>query len=68
MPIKVPEKVAEALSSAEEPPQLSVKSKARFTSSAVKDAETGELYLGPDEFMAAIAPPDGDYVSPLGFA
>jgi len=60
------EKGSEAPPGAGEP-RLSVKSEARFNSNAVKDAETGELYLGPDEFMAAIAPPDGDYVSPLGF-
>lgn len=38
-------------------------SKWRFTSNAKKDPETGELYLGTDEFINIIAPPTEDYVS-----
>ncbi|RCI08606.1 hypothetical protein L249_4885 [Ophiocordyceps polyrhachis-furcata BCC 54312] len=49
------------LGSGEEAPQLSAKSRARFTACAVKDAETGELYMGPDEFINAVAPKDEDY-------
>ncbi|KAG5994098.1 hypothetical protein E4U43_003320 [Claviceps pusilla] len=40
---------------------LSAQSRARFNSHAVKDAETGELYMGQDEFINAIAPEDEDY-------
>lgn len=46
-------------------PKLSAQSKARFNKYAVKDAESGEPYLGPEEFIAAIVPPDEDYVCPL---
>ncbi|KAF4119592.1 solute carrier family 25 (mitochondrial aspartate/glutamate transporter), member 12/13 [Geosmithia morbida] len=42
-------------------PQLSVQSRARFISNAVKDPETGELYLGTDEFINAITPQDEDF-------
>ncbi|KAG5912783.1 hypothetical protein E4U42_001843, partial [Claviceps africana] len=42
-------------------PPLSAQSRARFHSHAVKDAETGELYMGHDEFLDAIAPQDQDY-------
>jgi solute carrier family 25 (mitochondrial aspartate/glutamate transporter), member 12/13 len=61
----VKEAVKESLLGAEEPVKLSAQTKARFNHSAVKDAETGELYMGPDEFIDAIAPPKGDYVSDL---
>lgn len=47
----------------DEPIQLSAQSRARFVSNAIKDAETGELYMGPDEFIAAVAPENEDYVS-----
>lgn len=40
-------------------------SKWRFTSHAKKDPETGEMYLGTDEFISIIAPPSEDYVSRL---
>ncbi|PHH70316.1 hypothetical protein CDD80_6103 [Ophiocordyceps camponoti-rufipedis] len=49
------------LGSGEEPPQLSAQSRARFVACAVKDADTGELYMGPDEFINAVAPKDEDY-------
>lgn len=42
---------------------MSAQSKARFNKHAVRDAETGELYMGPDEFINAIAPVEEDYVS-----
>ncbi|SPN98895.1 probable mitochondrial carrier protein ARALAR1 [Cephalotrichum gorgonifer] len=40
---------------------LSAGSKARFNSNAIRDSETGEAYLGPDQFINAIAPTDEDY-------
>lgn len=59
----VKEAVKESLIGSEEPVQLSSQTKARFNSHAVKDPETGELFMGPDEFINAVAPPDEDYVS-----
>lgn len=59
----VKEAVKESLVGTEEPAQLSAQTKARFNSHAIKDPESGELYLGPEEFINAIAPKDEDYVS-----
>lgn len=59
----VKEAVKESLVGVEEPVQLSAQTRARFTSHAIKDPETGELYLGPEQFISAIAPKDEDYVS-----
>ena len=42
--------------------QLSAQSKATFEKNAQKDAETGELFMGEEEFVNAIAPRDEDYV------
>ena len=58
----VKEAVKESLIGTEETAQLSSQTKARFYSSAIKDAETGDLYMSPDEFIDAIAPADEDYV------
>ncbi|UNI19066.1 mitochondrial aspartate-glutamate transporter agc1 [Purpureocillium takamizusanense] len=57
----VKEAVKESLVGHDEPVQLSAQTKARFTSNAVKDPETGELYMGPDEFINAVAPKNEDY-------
>ncbi|KAL7974899.1 mitochondrial carrier protein [Trichoderma sp. SZMC 28014] len=57
----VKEAVKESLVGAEEPAQLSAQTRARFSSHAIRDPETGELYLGPDQFISAIAPKDEDY-------
>ncbi|TPX17007.1 uncharacterized protein E0L32_012341 [Thyridium curvatum] len=57
----VKEAVRESLIGSEEPPQASASTKARFTSKAFKDPESGELFLGPDEFIDAIAPADEDF-------
>lgn len=46
----------------EDPGSLSVGSRARFTKYALRDEETGEQYLGPDQFTDAVAPIDEDYV------
>jgi solute carrier family 25 (mitochondrial aspartate/glutamate transporter), member 12/13 len=60
----VKEAVKESLvGTQEEPVQVSTQHKARFTSHAVKDPETGDLFLGPDQFIDAVAPPDEDFVS-----
>lgn len=61
----VKEVVKETLIGSKEPEtaQLSAQTKARFNSHAVKDPETGDLFLGADEFIDAVAPPNEDYVS-----
>lgn len=59
----VKEAVKETLVGSKESEQLSAHTKARFNRHAVKDAETGELYLGPEQFIDAVAPPHEDYVS-----
>ena len=60
--VAVKEAVKESLIGSEEPVQVSAQTKASFNSNALKDPETGELFLGPDEFINAVAPPDEDYV------
>ena len=45
--------------------QLSAQSKATFEKNAQQDAETGELFMGPEEFINAIAPENEDYVSSI---
>lgn len=60
----VKEAVKESLLGTDEPAaQLSAQTKLRFTNNAVKDPETGELYMGPEEFINAVAPSGEDYVS-----
>jgi hypothetical protein len=60
----VKEAVKETLvGTTDEATQLSAQTKARFLSKAVKDDSTGELYLGPSEFIDAVAPNSEDYVS-----
>ncbi|KAK0614289.1 mitochondrial carrier domain-containing protein [Immersiella caudata] len=58
---QVKEAVKETLVGTEEPAQLSTQTKARFNSHAVKDLETGELFLGLEQFINAVAPPEEDY-------
>ncbi|KAK8038066.1 hypothetical protein PG994_014833 [Apiospora phragmitis] len=57
----VKEAVKESLLGFEEPVELSAKTRAYFFNHAVKDPESGELYMGEDEFVNAIAPQDEDY-------
>lgn len=59
------EAVKEAVSGSSEQPSahLSSQSRARFNANAIKDAETGELYMGPEQFINAVAPKDEDFVS-----
>jgi solute carrier family 25 aspartate/glutamate transporter 12/13 len=59
----VKEAVKDSLVGTQEPVQVSSQTKARFTSHAVKDPETGDLFLGPSEFIDAVAPADEDFVS-----
>lgn len=55
--------VKQTLLGSSEPVQLSAQTKNRFRAHAVRDPETGEYYIGPDQFIDAITPPDEDYVS-----
>lgn len=59
----VKEIVKEGLLGTEEPTSLSASHRASFYKNAKKDEDTEELFMGPDEFIEAIAPPDEDYVS-----
>jgi solute carrier family 25 (mitochondrial aspartate/glutamate transporter), member 12/13 len=43
--------------------QLSAQSKATFDKNARKDEKSGELFMGEEEFINAIAPEGEDYVS-----
>jgi hypothetical protein len=61
--VAVKEAVKETLIGSEEPVQVSAQTKARFNSNAIKDPESGELFMGQDEFINAVAPSDEDYVS-----
>jgi len=57
----VKEQVGEALLGTTQEPQLSQQTIAIFMKHAVKD-ETGEYYLGENEFIDAVAPESEDYV------
>lgn len=62
---KAKEVVKEALvgSEVESGVQLSAQSKATFDKNARADEESGELFMGEEEFINAVAPKDEDYVS-----
>ncbi|KAI5862916.1 mitochondrial carrier [Durotheca rogersii] len=60
-PTTVKEAVKGSLLGSSEPSGLSASHRASFLKNAKKDEQTGELYMGPDEFIEAIAPPDEDY-------
>ncbi|XMA20389.1 hypothetical protein WAI453_013180 [Rhynchosporium graminicola] len=57
----VKEVVKEALVGTELQPQLSAQSKDTFEKNARKDEETGEMLMGEEEFINAVAPPTEDY-------
>jgi solute carrier family 25 aspartate/glutamate transporter 12/13 len=59
----VAEAVKEGLVGTEESPQLSTQSKSRFLQHATKDPQTGEAFMGVNEFIAAIVPKNEDFVS-----
>lgn len=58
----VKEAIPILLGGSEEAANLSVLARAHFARHAVLDDDTGELYMGPEQFLNAIAPPDEDYV------
>ncbi|KAF2867888.1 calcium-binding mitochondrial carrier protein-like protein Aralar1 [Massariosphaeria phaeospora] len=57
----VTEQVGEALLGTTEEPQLSQLTRAAFMKHAVKDEETGDYYVGENEFIDAVAPESEDY-------
>jgi solute carrier family 25 aspartate/glutamate transporter 12/13 len=61
---KVKEVVKESLLGTELPAdvQLSAQSRATFDKNARKGEKTGELFMGEEEFINAIAPEGEDYV------
>lgn len=61
---KAKEAVKESLLGTEEPEgvKLSAQIRATFLQHARKDSETGELFMGKEEFVNAIAPKNEDYV------
>ncbi|KAI0123020.1 mitochondrial carrier domain-containing protein [Xylariales sp. AK1849] len=61
VPATVKEAVKDSLLGTDEPSEVSANNKAQFTSTAVKDPETGELYMTEETFINAIAPENLDY-------
>ncbi len=59
----VKESVAQVLLGTSDDPALSPQTRQAFSHYARKDADTGEMYMGEDEFIDAIAPTGEDYVS-----
>ncbi|KAI0471614.1 calcium-binding mitochondrial carrier protein Aralar1 [Xylariaceae sp. FL0804] len=57
----VKEAVKESLLGSEEQTNIAASHRATFTENAKEDEESGQLYMGPDEFINAIAPADEDY-------
>jgi solute carrier family 25 (mitochondrial aspartate/glutamate transporter), member 12/13 len=60
--VKVKEAVKESLLGTEEPIVLPAQTRSTFMLHAKKDSETGEYYMGEEEFINAIAPKGEDYV------
>ncbi|KAL5329422.1 hypothetical protein ACEPPN_002934 [Leptodophora sp. 'Broadleaf-Isolate-01'] len=58
---KAKEVMKEALVATEADVQLSAQSKATFDKNARRDENTGELFMGEEEFINAVAPPTEDY-------
>ena len=58
----VEQSIKESLLGTTKEPDLSQQTRASFDRNAVKDENTGDLYLGEDEFVRAIAPEVEDYV------
>lgn len=63
----VKEKVKESLLGTEEAPQLSNTTRATFMQHAIKDEETGEYFMTPQQFIDAVAPAGEDYVRMISF-
>ena len=63
----VEQSIKESLLGTTREPELSQQTRASFDRHARKDEATGEMYLGANEFIRAIAPEHEDYVSSLVF-
>lgn len=61
----VAESVKESLLGTSQPAQLSPSSRTTFLKHARRDEDSGELYMGEEEFINAIAPPEQNYVSQI---
>ena len=59
----VAETVKESLLGTSQPEALSPSSRTTFLKYARRDQDNDELYMGEEEFVNAIAPPDQNYVS-----
>lgn len=59
----VAETVRESLIGTSQPEQLSPSSRTSFLKHARRDEGTDDLYMGEEEFVNAIAPPEQNYVS-----
>ena len=59
----VEQSIKEGLLGTTREPDLSQQTRASFDRNAVRDESTGDLYLGENEFVRAIAPETEDYVS-----
>ncbi|EFX01228.1 mitochondrial carrier protein [Grosmannia clavigera kw1407] len=57
----VKEAITEGLIGHEKSSQLSAQTRIRFLKHAVKDAETGELFMKLDQFLDAVAPEGSDF-------
>ena len=58
----VAEAVKESILGVTQPEDLSPTSRTTFLKFAKQDEEDGDYYMGEDEFINAIAPPEEDYV------
>lgn len=58
----VTEKLKESLVGADVEPTASDSTRTEFMAHAVKDEESGEYFMGPQEFIDAVAPEGEDYV------
>lgn len=63
----IKESLKESLLGSEAPEGVSTESKTRFLQHATLE-DNGELFMAPDDFVNAIAPPEEDYVSTLALA
>ena len=64
----VAESVKESLLGISQPEELSSSSRKTFLKHARRDEDTDELYMGEEEFVNAIAPPEQNYVSSLSLS
>ena len=61
----VAEKLKDEVSIMDDELPMSTQTRQEFVAHAIKDQETGELFMGPHEFIHAVAPEGEDYVSTM---